>query len=391
MNHFLKQLAAGIRKPATRLTPSGAHEVRVYTVPVELPGFFYNNENLFHKPVNSVDAVLKALALAGTFREEWESLRAVARALQAAGVHVLDVFFAPVGWLAGSAPPPDGGAHAGFRVVAAGSASAARTVKQVAKSLRTPAALAPGDAREDAVVEVHEFSSAYVGQGPPPVGVMSVCPFDHEASLLVLFFGRTQEAHCGIAYQCPSRTESDRMLATLMPVVSEMYVVCDDVGRSTVTKHRGGAAAGRFPDDRVTSLVGVVHPFDHRQFPSAPSAAPASDLALYVPKRFVFVLDLPSHVDIRCASRNGTDFVTHVDGRRLDAVLVIVKDRFMRGTVMEGVFQKENIVWRGKYTYRITKASFEVPEFRGKSGGAPPDGRVLASREFVTRSLYTVL
>ncbi|AAR98391.1 ORF034 hypothetical protein [Bovine papular stomatitis virus] len=389
MNHFVKQIASGIRKPATRLTPSGSHEVRVHTVPVEMPGFFYNNENLFHKPLNSVDAVLKSLAIAGTFRDEWESLRSVARALQAAGVHVVDVFFSPVGWLAGAAQPP--GTPAAFRIVAPSAAAAAKAVRQVVKTVRPPAQLQPGEAREDSVVEVQEFSSAYSSQGPPPVGVMAVCPFDQEASLLVLFFGRTQDAQCGIAYQCASKTETDRMLATLMPVVSEMHVVCDDVGRSTVTRHRGGGSVAAFPDDRVTSIVGVVHHFDHRQFPSAPGASPSSDLALYVPKRFVFVIDLPSGVDIRCASRNGTDFVTHVDGRKLDAVLVIVKDGFMAGTTMEGVFQKENLVWRGKYTYRITRSTFDVPEFRGKAGGSPPDGRVLASRDFVTRSLYTVL
>lgn len=60
MNHFFKQIGAGVRKPATRLTPSGAHEIRLFTVPVELPEFIYNNENLFQKPVNSVDTVLKA-------------------------------------------------------------------------------------------------------------------------------------------------------------------------------------------------------------------------------------------------------------------------------------------------------------------------------------------
>ncbi|ADC53935.1 telomere-binding protein [Pseudocowpox virus] len=389
MNHFFKQIGAGVRKPATRLTPTGAHELRLFTVPVELPGFLYNNENLFHKPVNSVDTVLKALAVASSFREEWEAVRALARALQAAGVHVTDVFFSPVGWMAGTAPPP--GAHAAVRVVAPSAAAAARAVKQTVKALRPPVPMAPGEAREDAVVEVQEFSSAYAGHGAPPVGVMAACPFDQEASVLVLFFGRTQDAHCGIAYRCATRTETDRMLATLLPIVSEMHVVCDDVGRSTVSRHRGGGAATQFPDDRVTSIVGVVHPFDHRQFPSAPSASPSSDLVLYAPKRFVFVVDLPSGVDIRCASRSGTDFVTHIDGRKLDAVLVIVKDAFMAGVTMDGVFQKENLVWRGKYTYRITKSSFEVPEFRGKAGGHPPDGRVLASREFVTRSLYTVL
>ncbi|ASC55604.1 hypothetical protein SePPVgORF025 [Seal parapoxvirus] len=388
MNHFIKQIAAGIKKPAARLTPSGAHEVRVYTVSVEMPGFFYNNENLFNKPVNSVDAVLKSLAVANSFRDEWESLRAVARALQASGIHVVDVFFSPVGWMAGFAPPP--GTHAAFKLVALGAAAALRAVRQVVKSLRPSAQLVPAEAREASVVEVQEFSTAY-SQSPPPVGVMAVCPFDQEASVLVLFFGRTQEAHCGLAYYCASRTDTDRMLATLLPMVSDMYVVCDDVGRSTVTKHRGGGSTAQFPDSRVTSIVGVVHAFDHRQFPSAPSASPSSDLSLYVPKRFVFVLDLPSGVDIRCASRNGTDFVTHVDGRKLDAVLIIVKDSFMAGTTMEGVFQKENLVWRGKYTYRITTSTFEVPEFRGKPGGHPPDGRVMASREFVTRSLYTIL
>lgn len=389
MNHFFKQVAAGVRKPAARLTPSGAHEMRAFTVPVDLPGFLYNNENLFAKPVNSVEAVLKALAVAASFRDEWGALRAIARGVQGSGAHVLDIFFAPAGWMAGAGPAP--GSPAAVRVAAGSAAAAARAVRASAKAARLPAPVAVGEARDEAAVEVPEFSTVYAAAGPPPVGVMSVSPLDQEAAVVVLFFGRHQDAHCGIAYSCVGKTEADRMLATLLPAVSEMHVVCDDVGRAVVSRLRGGGSVSQFPDARVTSLVGVVHPFDARQFPSAPGASPASDLVLFVPKRFAFVLDLPSGVDIRCASRAGTDFVTHIDGRRLEHVLVLIKDAFLKGVTMDGVFQKENLVWRGKYTYRITKSTFEVPEFRGRAGGQPPEGRALACRDFVTRSFYTVL
>nr|AAB29633.1 C9L product [variola virus VAR, India-1967, Peptide, 381 aa] [Variola virus] len=54
----------------------------------------------------------------------------------------------------------------------------------------------------------------------------------------------------------------------------------------------------------------------------------------------------------------------HINNKRLNTILVIAKDNFLKNSTFSGTFIKENIIWKGIYTYRIIKSSFPVPTIK---------------------------
>ncbi|CCD83224.1 telomere binding protein [Squirrelpox virus] len=349
MNHFIKQAGAGIRKPSYRATVlPHTHRMRYGTLVFDFEDFYYNNDELFHKPTNAVCDVTKSLAVMRSFRHEQAVLRRVVRLVRSRGAHVSDVFFAPVGWLAGTGDPPY--THAAVRVLHAddGLEGAARALLE-GQPVRNVDWLR-GEETEMQSIAVPNIQ---------PVGLITFYPFDVDEIAAILFFGAVDEARCGVVYTAP-REYTDAVVRRLATVAGELYMLVDGVGAlSPVRLAAAGQRAEKLRESSVDVLCEVTRRFDLAGL--EPSESPAARRPL-VPKMIVSPLDLPSHVEIRCESRNGVDFVTHIDGRRLDTVLVVAKDEFLSGTRLKGVFVKENLVWRGTYTYRIVSSSFPAPK-----------------------------
>ncbi|QGN68049.1 telomere binding protein [Equine molluscum contagiosum-like virus] len=388
MNHFVKQVSARARKPARELAP--ARDARAYArvlVCFDFAQLYYNNQALFSKRENTLDHVAKSLLVLASFRYEAYVLRGLVRALLEQRAHVHDVYFVPVGWLAGAGAAPR--THAAVRVVAA--AGDAPALERHARDFLAAHEVARVTVDADGDCRVPQFALDADATAPAPVAVLSFYPFDTSQVLAVVFFGRHGDTHCGLSYLAP-RAQLHELAACLYAHVGELYLVNDELG-SFATTRVANAAPRRFPAARCASLCEVTRAFARARFAyaEAPPVAPMP----YVPKQLVAVVDLPSDAEITCTRAHGLDVVTHIDGVRLKTVLVLAKDAFVRDVPFQGVFTKRNLVWRRRYTYRVLRASFPCPELKGapaRAGRAPAcQKHCFHGSDYTTRTLAHVV
>ncbi|AAC55176.1 MC048L [Molluscum contagiosum virus subtype 1] len=369
MNHFVKQVAARARKPARELERvEGDVPYARVLLRFDFSALHYNHGALFCKRENTLEDVDKSLLVLAAFRYEAYVLRTLVRTLTERGrAHVYDIYFLPVGWLAGVAAdvPP---AHAALRLLHSGRLDA---LERRARELLAQHDVLGVELEDEGPCSVPRFALPAAHDAPAPVAVLAFYPFDPGLLLAVVFFGRHGDAHCGLAYTAP-RAQLPALAAALHAHVADLYLLHDEVGHFSSTRVHNNAPL-RFPAETCAGLCEVTRAFAHERFAAA-RALVAHVPPPFVPKQLVSIVDLPCDTELTCASVHGIDFVTHISGRRLHTVLLLAKEGFMADTVFAGVFSKRNMVWRGRYTFRVLRASFPCPELRGAGSASGADG-----------------
>lgn len=361
MNNFIKQAAARARKPQKTLDRPAEKHLRKVSILFDFVPFYYNNQALFRKDENTLDTVAKSLLVMSAFRYEAHVLRTLARAL-AKKAHIFDTFFVPVGWLAGTgAAVPS--SHA---AVVACSGSPLAEIEAQARAALAPYSVGSIAVVDEGQVVVRQFPVSWAPGDDAPVCVVAVYPFDPDRAVGIVFFGRHGDAHCGVTYLI-ARAQLPGFVSAVGAHVAAMYLVNDSIGSFSTTCIPSAGEPRRFPARTCTTLCEVLVEFDPAAFSPA-TAPPVAACVPYVPKLLVSIVDLPSDTDITCASHGGVDFVTHIGGARLKTVLVIAKEPFAKDVVFSGVFTKRNLVWRGRYTFAVTSASFPFPTLKTRAG-----------------------
>uniref|UniRef100_A0AAU7E2J6 Poxvirus F5/Telomere-binding protein I6 domain-containing protein n=1 Tax=Rousettus bat poxvirus TaxID=3141933 RepID=A0AAU7E2J6_9POXV len=391
MNNFIKQAAARVRKPQKTLDRPTERNLRKISIRFDFVPFYYNHQALFRKEENTLDTVAKSLLVLGSFRYEAHVLRALVRAL-AGKAHVFDVFFVPVGWLTGTgAPAPE--THAAVEVCTDHPQGA---VNALVRAALAPFSVGGVLVADEGPVTVRQFPVSWLPGDDAPVCVVAVYPFDPDCAVGIVFLGRHGDAHCGVTYLIP-RAQLHVFVSAVRAHVSATYLVNDSIGHFSTTCIPSTEAPRRFPARTCTTLCEVLVEFDPAAFAPA-TAPPVAACTPYIPKMLVSIVDLPSDTEITCASHGGLDFVTHIGGTRLKTVLVLAKEPFARDIVFSGVFTKRNLVWRGRYTYAVTSASFPFPALKTRPGARAGAGASCACHKhcamdsaFTTRTFAHVV
>ncbi|ATI20991.1 telomere-binding protein [Western grey kangaroopox virus] len=375
MDYFIKQAAARARKPSAAMPPpSGTVRFRTAVVRFDFTGFYYNNARLFAKTRNSLTEVDKSLAVMNTFAYQAHVLTELARMLAKHG-HLRDLYFAPVGWLAGAPGTELPLTHAAARIIRRCSQPDLEDAVRGLLARYEVENLSVTSAEESGILR---FDSKDLRDADyRPVCVMFFYPFDPEKVLAVVFVGRHEDSHCGISYLL-NRTHAGTFLRSIFRFVRHIYTVSDELGTFATARISNHAARlQKLPVSAFTNLCEVTHNFDPALF-GEPTDLDHPGFVPRVPKIPVSILDLPDGVPITCSATNGLEVVTHIAGQRLRSVLVIVKDRFLKDTPLDGVFSKENLLRNRRYTFTVTAANFKCPSLgadAASASGAPLTAR----------------
>ncbi|AWU47092.1 Telomere-binding protein [Sea otter poxvirus] len=352
MNQFIKNAACKIRKPSFNINDTiSTISLRQCTVHFNFLAFYYNNDNLFQKSSNTIDDVTKSLIVMESYKYEYQVLKKLVKNIRLfPSIYVSDLFFLPIGWLMGDGVSPT--THAAIKFVYQGRSNTVE--KRIRESMQKYPInnidfLHTNDTFSIPAFEVPNIS---------PTVLVTFYPPDPKNSLAILFFGRSGEVHCGIVYTFDREYLHDA-ISYLRRISSDMYILHDDIGRFNYVTLTGNKEPMIDTNIQVTAICEIEHELDvSKLIPSRLSI----DVTTFVTKKLIHILDLPSKTEIQCINKNGMDLITHIGGKKLDVLLVIVKDKFLKDTVFDGVFEKENIIWRGIYTYRILKSSFNSPK-----------------------------
>ncbi len=353
MNQFVKRAASSTDKPKKKLDPpleSILFEESM--IEFNFVDFYYCNDSLFSKETNSLDDVFKSLSILETFRFEKEIIKGLIKVVREHG-YISDVYFSPIGWLTGTGNDVPH-THVSVRIIHTCPTKTIETIARRFLSEEVVEKLSIQQTPKEYSVNVFRIPDSI------PTALITVFPFDTDYILLVLFFGIFNDSRCGLSYVC-RREKLNSLVEILKLRVSEITLIKDEVSRTVPVKIYG-VHKHLFPEERIVSICEIVSDFDFSKFKIKDS--PRLAVQTYIPKKLVSLIDLPCGVEIKCVSKDGIDFVTHLRGEKLNTVLIVIKDDFLKSYPLSGVFYKENLVWKGTYTYRITKSTFPVPELK---------------------------
>ncbi|AAF17924.1 gp042L [Rabbit fibroma virus] len=357
MNNFIKYIASKMTKPVCKVTePVNELKLKECVVSFNFNHFYYNNEGVFNKPCNTLEDVSKSWTVMERFKYEKYVIVGLVKILKKLA-YISDIFFVPVGWIAGTSTVHTNETH--HVIVKVIFLNSFTVIKNKVKDyLSYHDILDVSVHQNDKEVYVRTFT---VPDQLPSV-VISLFPFCIEYILVVLFFGAYEESYYGITYVA-HKEHLYTIVEILKPLSSEINIWSDEVTRFVTVKLVDERPKRGFPEKKVYPISEIVHSFNNSVF-DATVTIQRLHVTCFVPKKIISLIDLPSNVPIKAFSKNGIDYITHINDKRLTSVLIIAKDDFMKHVTFLGTFKKENIIWKGCYTYHITEATFDVPTLK---------------------------
>ncbi|AKJ93704.1 telomere-binding protein [Raccoonpox virus] len=354
MNNFVKQVASKSLKPTKKLTQlDETISLNECIIAFNFDNFYYCNDGLFSKPINTPEDVLKSLLVMESFAYEKMIIKGLIKIL-ISKAYINDIYFTPFGWLTGVDDDPE--TDVVIKLIFNSSLISIKS--QVIEYLKSYNVNNLSVLTTEKELNINTFNVP----DSIPISIISFFPFDTDLIVIILFFGVCNDSYCGISYTSP-KERLPYIIEILKPLVSEINMLSDEIGRTSSVRIFNSNSVKKFPTNTLTSICEIVYPFDESLFPTPKTFTPLN-ASPYIPKKIVSLLDLPSNVEIRAISRGGVDFITHINNKRLNTILVIAKDSFLKNSTFSGTFIKENIIWKGIYTYRIIKSSFPVPTIK---------------------------
>ncbi|ARE67329.1 SWPV2-ORF106 [Shearwaterpox virus] len=386
MDNFIKQISSKIVKPIAELEPPDSKVQYYYmTISFNFPDLYYCNKNLFAKPDNTLLDVSKSLLTLNSFPYENFVINDLLRTIRRY-CHVYDVYFLPVGWFVGKED-----VLPNYQV----SIKIIRSTNQEVIENIIRNYLSRHDIYGDNLsIETDRLNGVSINRHSivgarqlAPICVVSFYPFDPENKILfVIYVGRYKDRHCGVSYVV-DREDMYKVINRIYSYVVCIYLVSDDM----VTFHTTPLANHSkklipLPINHCNTLCEIVHDFEFLRFEQ--STMPIPVFTPFIPKQLVNIINLPDDIPITCASINRLEYVTHIDDKKLKRVLIIVKDKFLRNTILHGTFKKRNIVRNRKYTFTITWSNFECPTLGDVKSSSPNTCNrvVLDGSRYVTKT-----
>ncbi|AAR07403.1 47L [Yaba monkey tumor virus] len=356
MNNFIKNAAHKMYKPYKEVLPTSEKiTLKECIISFNFENFYYLNEIVFNKNNNTLDDLSKSWAVMESFPYEKYVIKGIIQIIKK-HAYINDIYFVPIGWLTGIDDLQT--QHVVIKLVFTGYVIATVKNKVIEYcSFHSVKDLNITQTSKDLKISVFETPHNV------PSALVSLFPFDTEYIMIVLFFGIYNDSYCGISY-IPNKEKLYSVIEFLKPLVLEINLISDEVSKMTSLKiFNSTQQCAKFPEQKIISVCEIVQPLDKTKIDGFKINTPLN-VKLFVKKKIVSLLDVPSNVNIKCVSSNGVDFITHIDDKRLDMILIIAKDDFVKDVIFSGTFKKENIVWKGCYTYRITESSFLTPKLK---------------------------
>ncbi|AEN03643.1 telomere binding protein [Yokapox virus] len=354
MNNFVKQIASKSLKPNKKLSQRDESiSMNECIISFNFDNFYYCNNALFNKQSNTPEDVMKSILIMESFTYEKMVIKKLIKLLINLS-YISDLYFSPIGWLTGMDEHPE--THVMLKIIF--NTSLISIKSQIIELLEnyTINNLTIYSTEKEIAIPTFNIPDSI------PMGIISFFPFDTEFIVVVLFFGVCNDSYCGISY-ISYRERLQYVIEILKPLVSEINMLIDEVGRLSSVRIFDSSVSRKFPTIVLTSICELVYMFNENNYP-VPILTTPLNVSPYIPKKLISLIDLPCNVEIRSVSRYGIDFITHINSKRLNMVLIIAKDRFLKNTTFSGTFVKENLVWKGIYTYRIIKSTFSVPTMK---------------------------
>ncbi|QHG62607.1 telomere binding protein [Cetacean poxvirus 1] len=357
MNNFIKQISSRASKPTKKITEvSNIVKYKECNIYFNFNNFYYCNNRLFNKPTNCINEIIKSLLVLSSYRYEKDIIESIVNLLiKNAHTHINDIYFTPVGWLTGLYDVTS--YHVVIKFIYTGSILHVKS--NIRDYLHSRYINKVDIVDENKELIVNKFNIPKV----LPVAVLTFYPFNTEYSLLILYFGTYNDIHCGISYIF-TKENLPYIVEILKHRVEEIHLLHDEVNQLSSIRING-TPSQKFPMKKVTYISEVIKLFNLSKFEidTTKTISPLN-IVLYIPKVLVSILDLPCNVEIRSVCKNGIEYVTHIENTKLSTILIIIKDKFMRNVSLIGTFVKENLIWKGHYTYRIIKSDFNVPQLK---------------------------
>ncbi|ADT91079.1 telomere binding protein [Cotia virus SPAn232] len=359
MNNFIKHAASGVHKPSKKLTEKNKDiTLKECIISFNFEDFYYSNENLFKKNTNTLEDVTKSLLIMESFKYEKQIIIDIITILKKIS-YITDIYFLPIGWLVGINDSIIQDKHFIIKILFTISNNVLEN--KISDFLNS---------KNIYDVTIDFTKECYVNSFPTPHTLPSVIisfyPFDTSYILIVLFFGVYNDSYCGISY-ISKRDNLNYIIDVLKPMVREITIISDEITRLVSIKLFDTSNGKIFPEKNIYSICEIVNTFDKSKFGDISIKSNISIIP-FINKKIISIIDLPSNVEIKCFSKDSIDFITHIDNKRLSTVLIIAKDKFMNNITFSGTFKKENIIWKGKYTYRILESTFDAPTLRVSKG-----------------------
>ncbi|APG58260.1 telomere-binding protein I6 [BeAn 58058 virus] len=376
MNNFIKHAASGVYKPSKKISEKNKDiTLKECIISFNFEDFYYSNENLFRKNTNTLEDVSKSLLIMESFKYEKQIISDLVTILKKISF-ITDIYFLPIGWLVGNNDGSIQDKHFIIKILF--------TISNTTLEHKVSDFLNGKNIYDTSIDFTKE---CYVNSFPTPDTVPSVIisfyPFDTTYILFVLFFGIYNNSYCGISY-ISKRDNLNYVLEVLKPMVKEITLIVDEITRLVSVKLFDTSNGAQFPEKNIYSICEIVYIFDKSKFGDIKVKSNISILP-FVNKKLISIIDLPSNVEITCYSKDSIDYITHIDNKRLSTVLIIAKDQFMNNITFSGTFIKENIIWKGKYTYRILESTFDVPILKVSNGTRVCKKNTFQKSSFTTR------
>ncbi|ASK51252.1 Telomere-binding protein [Eptesipox virus] len=358
MNNFIKQAASKLLKPTIKLIQKNENKsYKECIISFDFEDFYYCNNIIFNKNLNTVDDVIKSWTILNSFTYEKYILKGLIKIIKKYS-YINDIYFLPIGWLTGTGEIPT--SHVVIKVLLTDYFSHFKNkIKEYLTSYSVLNLIIQTD--KESVLKTFMFPDIL------PMALITLYPFDVEYILIVLFFGTCDESYCGITY-ITSKDMLSTVIEILKPITTEINVICDDITKTFTVKYSDSSQVEKFPSTTLIPICEIITPFNNDKF-FIPQKIQPVNISTYISKKIVSLIDLPSYVDIKCISKNGVDYITHINTKKLKTVLIIAKDDFLKDVIFSGTFKKENLIWKGAYTYRIIESNFIVPELKVSNKG----------------------
>ncbi|QHR82586.1 telomere binding protein [Brazilian porcupinepox virus 1] len=359
MNNFIKNAASGISKPNKKIDKHIDNiALKECIISFNFENFYYSNEKIFKKDNNSLDDVSKSLSIINSFKYEKYVISGLVKILKNLSF-ISDIFFLPVGWLTGVGEN-NVDKHFVVKILFTSSLTNIRTKVKDYLSYHQVCDITFVNDKE---FVINTFSMP----DTLPSTLISFFPFDVNYIIIVLFFGIYNDTYCGLSY-ISKKDNLNYMIDVLKPMVKEITILSDEITRFVSVKFFDLKPSVKFPEKKIYTISEIIYPFDKSKFKDI-NVTSNMLISPFINKYIVSIIDLPSNVEIKCKSKNFVDYITHIDNKKLQNILIIAKDNFMQNVIFSGTFKKENIIWKGNYTYRITESTFTVPKLNVSEKG----------------------
>lgn len=224
MNNFVKQVASKSLKPTKKLSPlDEVISLNECIISFNLDNFYYCNDGLFTKPINTPEDVLKSLLIMESFAYEKMIIKGLIKIL-ISRAYINDIYFTPFGWLTGVDDDPE--THVVIKIIFNSSLISIKS--QVIEYLK------PYNVNNLSVLTTEKELSINTFNVPDsiPISIISFFPFDTDFILVILFFGVYNDSYCGISYISP-KERLPYIIEILKPLVLEINMLSDEIGRTS--------------------------------------------------------------------------------------------------------------------------------------------------------------